>query len=106
MVLEKALDVIKEIVAGVHLNPMIDQIDIKFLVRQSLTRLAAGPDGVSGTQDDVISPDALKDILRLLDTETLLDDVIDLVWKTTEKHRDEVEKVATPWLKKLCCFKQ
>ena len=106
MVLEKALDVIKEVVTGVHLNPMIDEIDIKFLVRQSLTKIAAGPDGITGTSDDVISPEALKDILSLLDTETLLDDVIDLVWQTTKEHRNEAQKIATSWLKKLCCVKQ
>lgn len=105
MVLNKALDVIKQLVEGVHLTPMIDQADIKFFVRQSLIKVANGPDGVSGTSDDVISPEALKDILNLLETDTLLDDVVDLVWQVTETHRKDAQRVATSWFKKIrgCC---
>lgn len=97
----KAIDAILDIVSS-STNSMIDSNDMKFLVREALTKMAAGPDGVSGTSDDVLSPEALKDILKLLDSETLLDDIVDIAWSSTQPHREEAKKMALSWVRKMC----
>jgi hypothetical protein len=94
-----AVVLLKEIVERLETDlPKIKKEDkIKYVVH-FLSEIAKGKDGVSGTDDDIISESVVKELQKMTET-NILTDIIQLCMEAVQKRKVN----PTKW--SLCCLK-
>lgn len=94
-----AIVLLKEIMERLESDlPKMDKtVKIEYVVHY-LTEIAKGQDGIAGTDDDIISPDVMKDLQKMTET-SVLRDILNLCSDVIKNKKVNSTKLS------LCCLK-